>query len=229
MRHLFVTLLLILGFVSAGCGTISRVSSGGGEEEATNVFRLRGLTLRAPEGKEWTHLPGEEGQYFILLQDGMADFVTLFTETTPLDRKLTSVEQLFARLNTDPAVKFDVLEMDTLYVVEVLRFTEHSVDSGEDYERIRRQLKVAPRPDYPNYHVSKRGIIVLHPSEQKRFVTVACIRNSYHGFIGSHFESVSDAYFAQFVGENLATPATETIAGTLEDPLPLQEGRAYTP
>ena len=159
----------------------------------------------------------------------MADYVTLYAETTELERNFVSAEQLFARLNTDPAIEFDTLEVDRVGGIEVLRFSQQSIDTGEEYARIRSELAVAPRPDFPNYYSTRRGIILLHPSDPKRYVTIGCKRNSYHGFIGSHFEAVSDDYFAQFIGENLGVPAADPVAITTEDPLPLPGERVYNP
>ncbi|MDA0811780.1 MAG: hypothetical protein O3C21_05235 [Verrucomicrobia bacterium] len=45
--------------------------------------------------------------------------------------------------------------------------------------------------------------MLLHPDDPGNFVTVACARTSYHGFIGSHFEDISESFFHEFVKENI--------------------------
>ena len=189
-----------------GCGSLPTTS----RAQADDSFDLRGLKIRPPEGKEWQHIEDENGQHFILLRDELADYVVLYSVTTRSERRLTSLEQLFARLNTDPALEYESLDMGLVEGTPVIRFSLHQEDDGKAYELVRQRLQLRPRPSYPNYYTSTRGFMLLHPKDPDYFVTVACARTSYHGFIGSHFEEVSETFFREFVDENIqGQPQTE--------------------
>ena len=188
-----------LGSLLIGCGSLPTPGSNG----ANSVFDLHGLKIRAPEGKDWQHIEDKDGQHFVMLRDELADYVVLYSVTTPSARRLTSLEQLFARLNTDPALEYESLDMGIVEGTPVIRFSLHEEDDGAAYELIRQRLQLEPRPAYPKYYTSTRGFMLLHPDDPGNFVTVACARTSYHGFIGSHFEEISESFFNEFVKENI--------------------------
>ncbi|MCB1096394.1 MAG: hypothetical protein KDN22_12530 [Verrucomicrobiae bacterium] len=188
-----------LACVLVGCGSLPTM----GRHTVDTVFDLHGLKIRAPEGKEWHHIEDQDGQHFVMLRDELADYVVLYSVTTPSERKLTSLEQLFARLNTDPALEYESLEMGIVEGTPVIRFSRHEEDDGAAYELVRQRMQLKARPDYPKYYTSTRGFMLLHPEDPDCFVTVACARTSYHGFIGSHFEEISEGFFNEFVRENI--------------------------
>lgn len=206
-RLLAVAIAAALGSLLFGCGSLPNGSGSG----ADSAFDLHGLKIRAPEGKGWQHIEDQDGQHFVMLRDGLADYAVLYSVTTPSNRRLTSLEQLFARLNTDPALEYESLDMGIVEGTPVIRFSLHEEDDGAAYELIRQRLQLDPRPDYPKYYTSTRGFMLLHPDDPGNFVTVACARTSYHGFIGSHFEEISESFFNAFVKENFRPHAGESV------------------
>ncbi|MDA0811781.1 MAG: hypothetical protein O3C21_05240 [Verrucomicrobia bacterium] len=111
------------GSLLIGCGSLPT-----GENSGTSaVFDLHGLRIRAPEGKDWQHIGDQDGQHFVMLRDRLADYVALYSVTTPSERRLTSLEQLFARLNTDPALEYESLDMGIVEGIPVIRFTKRTM------------------------------------------------------------------------------------------------------
>lgn len=206
-RSLLPLLILLTSGFLASCGSLSTNATGGAE----GTYNLRGLKVNAPQGKEWKHIEDEDGQHFVLQRDELADYVVLYSVTTKTERKLSSLEQLFARLNTDPALEYETLEMGVVQGSPVIRFSLHEEDDGKAYELVRQRLQMKPRPSYPKYYTSTRGFMLLHPQDPERFVTVACARTSYHGFIGSHFEEISEGFFKEFVEQNIQPSSASSI------------------
>lgn len=213
-----------IALLSIGCSTLPTAGRGA----RNDAFQLRGLNVSPPEGREWRHMADENGQHFVLLRDELADYVVLYSLTTQLERPYSSIEQLFARINTDPALEYESLEMGVIRGIPVIRFSLYEEDDGRAYELVRQRLQLRPRPAYPKYYTSSRGFMLLHPEMPDYFVTIACARTSYHGFIGSHFEQVSEDFFDAFVADNIAgataPPAAiaEQVAGIpgAPDPIP---------
>ncbi|MGK0190494.1 MAG: hypothetical protein ACI9R3_006321 [Verrucomicrobiales bacterium] len=203
-RLLSAMLGLAAGGLLVSCGSLPTR----GDASADGPYNLRGLKINSPEGKKWRHMEDEDGQHFVMLRDELADYVVLYSVTTQSERKLTSLEQLFARLNTDPALEYETLEMGVVQGSPVIRFSLHEEDDGTAYELVRQRLQLKPRPSYPKYYTSTRGFMLLHPQNPEYFVTVACARTSYHGFIGSHFEEISEDFFKEFVEQNIQPAAS---------------------
>ena len=217
MRIEAAVLSLVLSMVCIGCGSLRT----GNSAQRETTFDLRGLQIAAPEGRDWHHIEDEDGQHFVLLRDELADYVVLYAVTTKMERRLSSIEQLFARLNTDPALQYETLDIGIVQGVPAIRFSLHDKDDGKAYELVRQRLELTPRPNYPNYYTSTRGFMLLHPDVPDYFVTIACARTIYHGFIGSHFEQISEDFFSEFIANNVSTAAiagTEQVAGTPVDP-----------
>ena len=208
LRQLLLAMLCVsFGCVFTGCGSLATAD----RARTDGTFDLKGLKIRSPQGNEWNHIEDADGQHFVLLRDELADYVVLYSVATQSERRLTSLEQLFARLNTDPALEYESLDMGVVEGTPVIRFSLHEEDDGKAYELVRQRLQLRPRPSYPKYYTSTRGFMLLHPQNPEIFVTVACARTSYHGFIGSHFEEISESFFKEFVEQNISTPSPAEI------------------
>ena len=170
------------------------------EEEPT----LAGLTIREPSSEdEWRVVRNVQAQVHLCTKDEEydEDLIGIFAELVPLPRSMNGELDLFNFINQSELAHGGSFQLDELMGRNVVRF--ELVDEGAENPRTLTSVyNLKPRPRDVPYTKRTKGILVLHPHNDRLAIRIGVWRNSYHGRIGQHFESVAEDFASSLLASN---------------------------
>lgn len=158
----------------------------------------RSMTAAAGTGK-WTAIPRDGGAEYVQVLGDMEDVVSFYGFSHPVDPKVRTFEDMEAVMRTDNTFGFRSLERGEIRGVPVLWFEKVATEKGAGSEAQAKALGANPRAADGTYLVSTRGVFLLQPGAQPRFVTIACARTSTHGHIGPVYQTQFQGWLTTIV------------------------------
>ncbi len=208
---------IILAFgvlVVSGCESIK----GGGKKKKEDSKGF--YTIPSPQGSGWKRVGEGDGVSFIKVNDKADDdVVTLFVATENTEKPLETAEEIVAHLRSRGSASMQEVVADEFAGLPGARFMAYQEDAGQGgSEEERESLGLPVREAGMRFYVRTKGFVFSDPKKPTRLIKIGISRTSFHGFIGSHFESIGDAFMMRFFTENKIADSAMSGVGGFVDP-----------
>jgi len=149
--------------------------------------------------EKWTTVPRDGGAEYVRVLGDMEDVVSFYGFWSAVAPEIKTFEDLETLMRADKSFGFQSLERGSIRGLPVLWFEKTGTEKGEGPRKLATLLGATPRRPGDTYHVRTRGVFMLQPGREPRFVTVACSRTSVHGEIGAIYEAQFTAWLTSIV------------------------------
>jgi hypothetical protein len=137
---------------------------------------------------KWTPVPRDGGAEYVQVLGDMEDVVSFYGFWSAVAPEIRTFDDMERLLLADQSFGFHSLQRSQIRGVPALWFEKRASEKGEGSRALATLLGAKPRRAGDTYHVRTRGVFMLQPGREPRFVTVACSRTSVHGEIGAFYE-----------------------------------------
>jgi|GEM_PF-4528927 len=148
---------------------------------------------------KWTAVPRDGGAEYVQVLGDMEDVVGFYGFWSAVAPEIRSFDDMERLMLADNSFGFQSLRRGEILGVPVLWFEKTASQKGQGSEALAKLLGAKPRRADGTYHVKTRGVFMLQPGPEPKFVTIACARTSDHGEIGSFYEGQFMAWLTSIV------------------------------